>query len=88
MIYLYLTRLLLNLPQFFLIWLSGKRQVTTKGNRKLDPGFQFLLNHIGEIDPSKIDLSLPASDIRDILFKAQVLPLPLRLDKLIVLRTE
>jgi acetyl esterase len=71
MIYLYLTRLLLNLPQFFLIWLSGKRQVTTKGNRKLDPGFQFLLNHIGEIDPSKIDLSLPASDIRDILFKAQ-----------------
>ena len=71
MIYLYLTRLLLNLPQFFLIWLSGKKQVTTKGNRKLDPGFQFLLNHMGEIDPSKINLSLPASDIRDILFKAQ-----------------
>ena len=71
MIYLYLTRLLLNLPKFFLIWLSGKKQVTTKGNRKLDPGFQFLLNHMGEIDPSKINLSLPASDIRDILFKAQ-----------------
>jgi hypothetical protein len=71
MIYIYLIRLILNLPGIFLIWLSGSRQKSTKGNRKLDPGFQFLLKHMGKVDPSKIDLSLSSSDIRKIISIAQ-----------------
>ena len=71
MFYFYLIRIILKLPHNILIWFSGTKQITTKGNRKLDPGFQFLLKHIGEVDPSKIDLSLPASEIRKILAKAQ-----------------
>ena len=71
MIYIYLIRLILNLPGIFLIWLSGSRQKSTKGNRKLDPGFQFLLKHMGKVDPSKIDLSMSSSDIRKIISIAQ-----------------
>ena len=71
MFYVYLITLLLKLPSKILIWLSGKEQIITKGGRKLDPGFQFLLNRLGGIFSEKVDFSLSASEIRRKLAEAQ-----------------
>ena len=59
-----LIKLLLSLPNKVLIWLSRKEQITTKGGRKLDPGFQFLLSFMGGEDSEAIDHSLPAAEQR------------------------
>ncbi|MDA9660675.1 alpha/beta hydrolase [Gammaproteobacteria bacterium] len=59
-----LIKLLLSLPNKVLIWLSRKEQITTKGGRKLDPGFQFLLSFMGGEDSEDIDHSLPAAEQR------------------------
>ena len=59
-----LIKLLLSLPNKILIWLSRKEQITTKGGRKLDPGFQFLLSFMGSEDSEAIDHSLPAAEQR------------------------
>ena len=71
MFYVYLITLFLKLPSKILIWLSGKEQIITKGDRKLDPGFQFLLNRLGGIFSEKVDFSLSASEIRRKLAEAQ-----------------
>ena len=71
MFYVYLITLFLKLPSKILIWLSGKEQIITKGDRKLDPGFQFLLNRLGGIFSEKVDFSSSASEIRRKLAKAQ-----------------
>ena len=71
MFYVYLITLFLKLPSKILIWLSGKEQIITKGGRKLDPGFQFLLNRLGGIFSEKVDFSLSASEIRRKLAEAQ-----------------
>ena len=71
MFYVYLITLFLKLPRKILIWLSGKEQIITKGGRKLDPGFQFLLNRLGGIFSEKVDFSLSASEIRRKLAEAQ-----------------
>ena len=59
-----LIKSLLTLPNKVLIWLSRKEQITTKGGRKLDPGFQFLLSFMGGEDSEDIDHSLPAAEQR------------------------
>ena len=71
MFYVYLITLFLKFPSKILIWLSGKEQIITKGGRKLDPGFQFLLNRLGGIFSEKVDFSLSASEIRRKLAEAQ-----------------
>jgi acetyl esterase len=71
MFYVYLITLFLKLPSKILIWLSGKQQIITKGDRKLDPGFQFLLNRLGGIFSEKVDFSSSASEIRRKLAEAQ-----------------
>ena len=71
MFYVYLITLFLKLPSKILIWLSGKEQIITKGDRKLDPGFQFLLNRLGGIFSEKVDFSSSASEIRRKLAEAQ-----------------
>ena len=60
----FLLRFLLGLPPKVLIWLSGKAQITTIGGRALDPGFQFLLNFLGDKESAAIDHSLPAAEQR------------------------
>jgi acetyl esterase len=55
-------KLFFKLPAKFLLWLSGKDQIVTKGNRRLDPGFQLLLHYMGD---DQADFSLPASKIRE-----------------------
>ena len=59
-----LIKLLLSLPNKILIWLSRKEQITAKGGRKLDPGFQFLLSFMGGEDSEAIDHTLPAAEQR------------------------
>lgn len=59
-----LIKLLLSLPNKILIWLSRKEQITAKGGRKLDPGFQFLLSFMGGEDSEAINHSLPAVEQR------------------------
>ena len=71
MFYVYLITLFLKLPSKILIWLSGKEQIITKGDRKLDPGFQFLLNRLGGIFSEEVDFSSSASEIRRKLAEAQ-----------------
>ena len=55
-------KLFFKLPGRFLLWLSGKDQIITKDNRRLDPGFQLLLHYLGD---KGADFSLPASKIRE-----------------------
>ena len=54
-------KLFFKLPGSFLLWLSGKDQMTN-GHRRLDPGFQLLLHYMGD---EGADFSLPASKIRE-----------------------